>query len=125
MNKGLFKKKVVIAIIIFIIAASAVAVAVYFTWLKPGGFKPQEADGFMELPPPETVGTMSVEEATKSRRSIRSYTSDPLSLQDVSQLLWAAQGITDPARTLGLPLQPEQPIPLKYTLQLATIPWQG
>jgi len=100
MNRGLFKKKVVIAVIMLIVVASAVAVTVYFNWLKPSGFDPRGADGFVELPPPETVGTMSVEEAIQRRRSIRSYTSDPLSLQDVSQLLWAAQGITDPDRNL-------------------------
>jgi len=99
MNRGLFKKKVAIAIIMLIVVASAVAVTVHFNWLKPSGFKPQGADGFVEPPPPETVGTVSVEEAIE-RRSIRSYTSDPLSLRDVSQLLWAAQGITDPARNL-------------------------
>lgn len=100
MNKGLFKKKVIIAVIMSIIAASAGAVTVYFTWFKPSDFKPQWTDSSIQLSPPETVGTMSVEEAIQRRRSIRSYTSDPLSLQDVSQLLWAAQGITDPARNL-------------------------
>ena len=39
-------------------------------------------------------GTVSLEEALATRRSIRSYTVAPLSLRDVSQLLWAAQGVT-------------------------------
>ena len=95
----LFKKKVIMAVIMSVVA-SAVAVTVYFTWFKPSDFKPQWTDSFIQLPPPETLGTMSVEEAIQRRRSIRSYTSDPLSLQDVSQLLWAAQGITDSARNL-------------------------
>jgi SagB-type dehydrogenase family enzyme len=37
---------------------------------------------------------MSVEEALKQRRSVREYSRDGLVLEDVSQLLWAAQGIT-------------------------------
>jgi SagB-type dehydrogenase family enzyme len=32
------------------------------------------------------------------RRSVRSYRDEPLSLAQIGQLLWAAQGITDPAR---------------------------
>lgn len=40
---------------------------------------------------------MSVEEAILRRRSRRSYTDEPLSLHDISQLVWAAQGITEPA----------------------------
>lgn len=53
-------------------------------------------DEVVRLPPPRTVGSMSVEEAIARRRSIREYTNEPLSLGDLSQLLWAAQGITEP-----------------------------
>ncbi|MCX8108831.1 MAG: SagB/ThcOx family dehydrogenase [Verrucomicrobiae bacterium] len=41
---------------------------------------------------------MSVEEAIVSRRSIRSYSGVPLTDDELSQLLWAAQGITDTRR---------------------------
>jgi len=37
---------------------------------------------------------MSLEEAIKARRSVRDYTGEPVSLAEVAQLLWAAQGIT-------------------------------
>ena len=46
------------------------------------------------LPAPVTRGTISVEEALSGRRSVRKYSPDPLSLSDISQLLWASQGIT-------------------------------
>jgi SagB-type dehydrogenase family enzyme len=50
----------------------------------------------IKLPEPRYESNVSVEEALTMRRSIREYTSQPLLLQEVSQLLWAAQGITDP-----------------------------
>jgi SagB-type dehydrogenase family enzyme len=37
---------------------------------------------------------MSVEEALRRRRSIRDFSSEPLTLEVLSQLLWAAQGTT-------------------------------
>ncbi len=39
---------------------------------------------------------MSVEEAIYRRRSIREYTGEPLTLKELGQILWAAQGITFP-----------------------------
>lgn len=87
------------AIAITLVAVvSVMAITIYLIRLKPAEFEPAEAYGFVELPPPETAGAMSVEEAIRRRRSIRSYTDEPLSLQDISQLMWAAQGITDPAK---------------------------
>jgi SagB-type dehydrogenase family enzyme len=48
----------------------------------------------VDLPPPRIDGTVTVEAALRNRRSIRSYANEPLTLADVSQLLWAAYGIT-------------------------------
>jgi SagB-type dehydrogenase family enzyme len=48
------------------------------------------------LPEPRYDSDVSVEEAILQRRSIRDYTAQSLTLQEVAQLFWAAQGITDP-----------------------------
>jgi nitroreductase len=47
------------------------------------------------LPTPQHDSNVSIEEALLERRSIREYTDEPLTLLQVSQLLWATQGITD------------------------------
>ncbi len=48
----------------------------------------------IELPAPVTRGTVSVEEALQARRSVRAYADTPLTLAQLGQILWAAQGIT-------------------------------
>lgn len=48
----------------------------------------------MNLPSPSTEGAVSVEQAIKNRRTVRAFGSSAMEPGQVSQLLWAAQGIT-------------------------------
>ena len=48
----------------------------------------------IKLPPPNPQGKISVEAAISKRRSVRRFRVQPLSLAQLSQLLWSAQGIT-------------------------------
>lgn len=47
----------------------------------------------VKLPPLRSKGHLSIESALSLRGSVRSYSKQPLSLNELSQLLWAAQGI--------------------------------
>ena len=51
--------------------------------------------GSILLPKPSLDGKVSIEKAIKERRTIRDFKERPLPLNHLSQLLWAAQGITD------------------------------
>lgn len=46
------------------------------------------------LAKPSLDNGTSLEETLATRRSIRDYSREPLTLKDVTQLLWAAQGVT-------------------------------
>ncbi|THE63958.1 SagB/ThcOx family dehydrogenase [Salinadaptatus halalkaliphilus] len=48
----------------------------------------------IDLPEPIPHGETSVERAIATRASRRSFASDPITIEDASQLLWAAQGFT-------------------------------
>jgi len=52
------------------------------------------------LPPPRKDGTMSLEAALNCRHSVRKFKPDALSNEEVSQLLWAGNGISDYGRTV-------------------------
>jgi SagB-type dehydrogenase family enzyme len=54
----------------------------------------QERKETMKLPQPKLTSPFSIEQALAGRRSVRDYRKDSLTLQQVSQLLWAAQGVT-------------------------------
>jgi len=48
----------------------------------------------IQLPAPRTDGQCSVEKALATRRSVRGFKDVPMSIAMLSQLVWAAQGIT-------------------------------
>ena len=50
----------------------------------------------IKLPDPKYDSDTSIEETLRRRRSVRSFNDSPLTLAEISQLLWAAQGITTP-----------------------------
>ncbi len=50
----------------------------------------------VKLPAPRTESDTSVEGALQRRRSVREYRDAPLSVPEIAQLLWSAQGITEP-----------------------------
>jgi len=57
----------------------------------------------IKLPPPMQKGKTSIEEAISKRRSFRRFRAQPLSLAQLSQLLWSAQGITSPSGRRAVP----------------------
>lgn len=54
----------------------------------------------LKLPPARMRGGKSIEETIAARRSIRAYADRALNIEEIAQLLWAAQGITDPGQNL-------------------------
>ncbi len=50
----------------------------------------------IELLMPDTVGGLSINEALWHRQSSREYSTEPLSLEQLSELLWAAAGVNRP-----------------------------
>jgi SagB-type dehydrogenase family enzyme len=63
---------------------------------KADGDQPANITGTIALPEPAYDSDTSVEKALLERRSVRTYKEGFLTLSELGQLLWAAQGITDP-----------------------------
>jgi SagB-type dehydrogenase family enzyme len=51
----------------------------------------------IQLPAPKLKGDLTLEEALARRRSMREFSDVPLTLEELGQLLWSAQGINHPA----------------------------
>jgi SagB-type dehydrogenase family enzyme len=52
----------------------------------------------IKLPTPKYSSDTSVEKALLERRSVRNYKAEPLTIPEIAQILWAAQGITEPKK---------------------------
>lgn len=60
--------------------------------------KMETFEGNISLPQPKYSSAVSVEEAILKRRSVREYAEGNLTPEEISQILWSAQGITDEAK---------------------------
>ncbi len=69
---------------------------ILFFALACGVLGVRSSHGAISLPKPSLDGKVSVERGIQQRRTIRDFRETPLSLVHLSQLLWSAQGITDP-----------------------------
>lgn len=70
----------------------------------------------INLPEPKILGKMSVEESIFRRRSERGFLPNELTLEQISQLLWSAQGITD--KTWGFRAAPSSGALFPLTLYI-------
>jgi len=89
MNKG--------KIFAFLLAAILLCSGVVYTFAKAKektGPVQEFKSETIKLPEPQYDSDVSIEKALLRRRSVRSFKDSPLTLAEVSQLLWAAQGIT-------------------------------
>ena len=59
------------------------------------GWGEVQEGGSIRLSKPVYDGKVSVERAIKERRTVRAFRPKPLTLDQLSQLFWSAQGITD------------------------------
>lgn len=83
--------KIILIILIILLGA----VIAYLIWPEPTTAEQRTVISTVSLPSPIIEGNVSVEQAMHDRRSVRRYTDGSITLQDVSQILWAAQGITN------------------------------
>lgn len=75
------------------------------------------------LPQPKLKGEVSIEETIKERRSVRSFKKEPLTIEEISQLLWAAQGITHSLHNFRLRSAPSAGA--LYPLEVYTVSKEG
>ena len=57
--------------------------------------KINKKEGTLNLPAPMLEGNISLQKAIKDRRTVRSFSNKSLTIGQLSQILWAAQGITE------------------------------
>ena len=62
---------------------------------RPPKYKTYPNAERIALPDPRSVGGLSTQRALEDRRSVRTYSGEPLSMEALSRLLHAAQGITE------------------------------
>lgn len=89
---------------LLIVFIAAIGVFGFWLWMQKGQGVPnfsstkkrlQVSNNMIPLPEPKLKSQVSLEEAIFKRRSQREFQDKPLTLEQLSQILWAAQGVTD------------------------------
>jgi len=78
------------------VAAVLSAATAAMAWTATAPAAASGGESLIALPKPDVTGKVTLEKALATRRSIREYAPGALTLGEVSQILWAAQGITGP-----------------------------
>jgi len=84
-----------ISILMLIIAAGLSAIFVFLPADLKAETGPSSETKIIKLAEPKLKGKLTLEEAIEKRRSIRSFTGEKLSIEQISQLAWSGQGITE------------------------------
>jgi SagB-type dehydrogenase family enzyme len=83
-----------IAIVLLLAFALTACAPLQTPRVQPTAAQPAPgAEGEIALPAPRLDGDVSLEETLRQRRSVRAYTNEPLTLVEIGQLFWAAQGV--------------------------------
>ncbi len=96
----MLRRAAYLVVILVVVLSALLVTKPYIVWRGGGESISGEV---VVLPEPRLNSDVSVEEAIAKRRSVRSYRNEPITLDQLSQLLWAAQGITDPRRYRSAP----------------------
>lgn len=90
-------------ILLIFVIITVIAIVVFALYAMRTDDQKRREGMKVQLPHPVYEGKTSVEKAILQRRSIRSYAPQPLSLKEISQILWAAQGITGEGKLRAAP----------------------
>ena len=105
MNKT--RRKQVVAVVAALVLAGVAAAALSGEGSageeKGGEAREMKGRERVRLPAPVLDGAVSLEQALSMRRSVRDFRDEPLTLGEVGQMVWAAQGMTREGRSRTAP----------------------
>lgn len=101
-----------------VVPGAALVVLALMAWPRP---VPAQEATVIQLPAPRLDGGASIERVLAERRSVRAHARRPVPLEDVAQLLWAAQGVTEPGRGLRTAPSAGATYPLETYLVAASV----
>ena len=84
----------ILTVLIIMILITWSGVIMFDRFKKPTLSTTKSSGEIINLPAPSFDSDTSIEQALRQRRSIRDFKDEALTLEELSQLLWAAQGIT-------------------------------